>query len=163
MKDQNEFLKEMEQLQVPDISAPTHQKTVKMTIMNAERSATLGIWLIAIPCYFLLCVFIYYYYNVHANWFGAMFKLIISLEQNPYIDFIAPLVLVVLPVISIIINALAITNVKYQQYGTHQKKLRELSITIKIKFWNIVLILISVAILLVFINCAMTQNISIKY
>lgn len=122
MKDQNEFLKEMEQLQVPDISAPTHQKTVKMTIMNAERSATLGIWLIVIPCYFLLCVFIYYYYNVHANWFGAMFKLIISLEQNPYIDFIAPLVLVVLPVISIIINALAITNVKYQQYGTHQKK-----------------------------------------
>ena len=57
MKDQEEFLKRMENLKVPDVNPSQHQDMVKMAIMNAGRSAALGLWLVIVPCYFLLCVF----------------------------------------------------------------------------------------------------------
>ena len=162
MKEQDEFLKKMENLHVPDIDPQEHPKMVKMAIMNAERSAVLGIWLIVVPCYFLLCVFMYYFFHLHVGWFGSMFKLMESLEKTPYIDFLGPLILVVMPIVCIVINGLAITHVQIQKQGPQQSKVRELSITIKIKIWNILLILLSLAVVCTFIAYVMTENISIK-
>ena len=162
MKEKNQFLKQMENLQVPDVDPPKHPEMVKMAIMNAERSAALGVWLIVMPCYFLLCVFMYYFFHMHVGWFGAMFKLMESLEKTPYINFLGPLILVVLPLVCIIINALAITHVQVQKHSPEQHKVKEFSITIKIKIWNILLILLSLAVVCTFIAYVMTENISIK-
>lgn len=159
---EDEFLSQMENLQVPDVEPGGHQKIVKMTIMNAERSAVLGVWLIVLPCYFLMCVFMYYHFHLHISWFEAMFKLVISLNKTPHMDFMGPLVLVVLPVICIIINALSITHFSVQKNGPDHSKVKEVNITIKIKPLNILLILVSLAILCIFISFAMTENISIK-
>jgi len=161
MKEQNEFLKQMENLQVPDIS-PEHPEKVKMAIMNADRSAALGVWLIVVPSYFLLCVFMYYFFHIHTGWFGSMFKMMEGLERTPYIDFLGPIILVVLPIICIIINALAITHVQVKKQNPAQSGGREFSITIKVKLWNILLILISLAIVFTFIAYVMTENISIQ-
>lgn len=162
MSDNNEFLKQMENLQVPDIN-PVHQNKVKMAIMNAERSAALGVWLIIVPCYFFLCILMYCYSHASANWFGAMFSLLInSMDKTPNIDFLAPLILLVLPVICIIINVLAILHVQYLK-KPNQSRVSELNITIKLRLWNILLILISVLILLAMVSFAMTENISVKY
>jgi hypothetical protein len=162
MKDKDEFLKQMENLHVPDIDPQEHSKRIKMAIMNAERSAALGVWLIVVPCYFLLCVFMYYYFHIHTGWFGAMFTLMASLEKNPYIDFLGPLLLFVLPIVCIIINALAITHVQVQKPEPGKSKVREFTFTIKLKLWNILLILISVAIVCIFISYVMTENITFK-
>ncbi|HEY4324508.1 MAG TPA: hypothetical protein VGN20_10995 [Mucilaginibacter sp.] len=162
MKDKDEFLKKMENLQVPDINPSEHQNTVKMVIMNAERSAALGVWLVVVPCYFLLCVFMYHLFNVRVGWFGAMFKMMAGLEKTPYIDFLGPLILFVLPIVCIIINSLSIIHVQIQKHGQQQYKAKEFSITIKVKPWNIVLILISLAILFTFMAYVMTESISIK-
>ena len=162
MKDKDEFLKQMENLKVPDVNPAEHQKTVKMAIMNAERSAVLGVWLIVIPCYFLLCVFMYYYFHVHINWFTAMFTLLASMDKTPGAAFWGPLILVVLPIICIIINALAIIHVQAPHPGISQTKARERTITIKLKIWNILLILLSLAVVLVFINYVMVLNITVK-
>ncbi len=99
MKDKDEFLKEMENLQVPDINPNEHPRMVKMAIMNAERSAALGVWLIIVPCYFLLCVLMYYYFHGRIGWFGSMFTLVEWLGKSKGIDFLAPVVFLVLPVI----------------------------------------------------------------
>lgn len=163
MIEQDEFLKQMENLQVPGIDPPSHQQTVKMAIMNAERSATLGVWLIVVPCYFLFCVCMYYYFHVHISWFEAMFKLLSGLlADKPYMDILAPILLVVLPIICIIINALAIINVNVRKIVPGKIKVKEFSITVKVKLWNLVLILLSLAIVLTFIAYVMTENISIK-
>jgi hypothetical protein len=62
MKDKDKFLKEMEKLKVPNADpSAQHQNSVKMAILSASRSAKIGVWLIALPCYFLLSVFVYYY------------------------------------------------------------------------------------------------------
>ncbi|MFI5139644.1 MAG: hypothetical protein ACHQIM_17620 [Sphingobacteriales bacterium] len=163
MKDKDDFLKQMENLQVPDINPTEHPKMVKMAILNAERSAALGLWLIVVPCYFLFCVFMYYFSHIRVgtSWFAAMFKLMDSLEKTPGIAFLGPIILVVLPIICIIINALAITHVKVEQIDPQRSKRKEFNFTIKLKLWNILLILLSLAIVCVFIAYVMTENISV--
>lgn len=158
MKNKDEFLKQMESLQVPQVDPAKHQQMVKMAIMNAERSATLGVWLIVVPCYFLLCVCMYYYFHVHTSWFGAFFELIISLDKTPGFDYMAPLILFVLPIIAVVINCLAITHVQVNKAN----RVKEFTITIKIKFLNILLIIISLLIIGLFISFTMVQNISIS-
>jgi lantibiotic transport system permease protein len=162
MEDKEDFLKQMEDLKVPGVMPPSNQNAIKMAIMNAERSAALGVWLIVVPCYFLLCVFMYYNFHVHISWFQAMFTLISSLDKGPYIDFLAPVVLVVLPIICIVINSLSILHVQYEPAGQEHGKAKEFMITIKIKLWNILLILLSLAVVLTFVAYVMTENISIK-
>jgi hypothetical protein len=162
MKDQDEFLKQMENLEVPDVNPSQHQHMVKMAIMNAGRSAALGLWLVIVPCYFLLCVFIYYQFHLNANWFSAMFSTMVQLEKVPYIDYIGPLVLFILPMVCLIINLLSIIHVQVRQLDPDKRKVREINISIRLKLWNIVLILISLVIMMAFINFAMTENISIK-
>jgi hypothetical protein len=133
-----------------------------MAIMNAERSAALGVWLIVVPCYFLLCVFMYHLFNVRVGWFGAMFKMMASLEKTPYIDFLGPLILFVLPIICIIINVLAIIHVGVQRPLADDPQAKQISVTIKLKLWNIVLIFISLAVIFAFIAYVMPENISIR-
>jgi hypothetical protein len=162
MKNNNEFLKQMENLKVPDVNPSQHQDTVKMAIMNASRSAALGVWLIAVPCYFLLCVFMFYFFHARMGWFAAMFSLLSGLAKIPFIDFLGPIVLFVLPIVCIIINVLSILHVQVKNIDPERRKVKELNITIKVKLWNIVLILISLAIVFVFISYVMTESISIK-
>ena len=91
-----------------------------------------------------------------------MFKLAEGLDKTPGIDFMAPIVLVVLPIVCIIINALAITHVHYKKNASGKTGAKEFVISIKLKTWNILLILISLAIVFVFIAYTMTENISIR-
>ena len=161
MNDENEIINKMETLRVPVIK-PEHGLPVKMAIMNATRSAVLGVWLVAVPCYFLLCVFMYYYFHGSLGWFGSMFKLMEGLEKTPYIDIIGPILLFVLPLISILINSLAILHVAVIKISSNIFSIKEINITIKVKFWNIFLILLSLLIVFVFINYVFTQNITIK-
>ena len=163
MKADDEFLKKMENLNVPEVNPTGHPQMVKMAIMNAERSAALGVWLVAVPCYCLACVFMYYFFNRQGvSWFGAMFKLAEGLDKTPGIDFMAPIVLVVLPIVCIIINALAITHVRYEKHASGKAGAKEFEISIKLKTWNIVLILVSMAIVFTFIAYVMAENISIR-
>ena len=159
MKEKDEFLKQMENLKVPEVNPQEHPQLVKMAIMNAGRSAALGVWLIVVPCYFLFCVFMYYFSHIRVgtSWFAAMFTLMSSLDKTRYIDFLGPIIMVVLPIVCIIINALAITHVGLQKEG----KVRQFNITIKVRIWNIVLILLSLVIVGIFIAYVMTENISV--
>ncbi|MDR3696712.1 hypothetical protein [Mucilaginibacter sp.] len=159
MKEKDEFLKQMENLKVPEVNPQEHPQLVKMAIMNAGRSAALGVWLIVAPCYFLFCVFMYYFSHlrVGASWFAAMFTLMSSLDKTRYIDFLGPVIMVVLPIVCIIINALAITHVDLQKEG----RVQQLNITIKVKIWNILLVLLSLVIVGIFIAYVMTENISV--
>jgi hypothetical protein len=85
-----------------------------------------------------------------------------GLAKTPFIDILGPIVLFFLPVICIVINVLSILHVQVQHIDPNRRKVKELSITLKIKRWNILLILISLAIVFVFISYVMTESISIN-
>jgi hypothetical protein len=164
MKDKNEFLKQMENLKVPIIDPQQHPARVKMAIMNSARSAAIGVWFIVIPCCFLLCVCIYYFFyqGAHSNWFASMYATIARLGNIPYIDFLAPVLLFVLPIGATAINALAIIHVGYENHTANENKVKELIITIKLKRLNILLIIISLLIIGAFMGYVMTTSISIS-
>jgi len=162
MKDNDEFLKKMEDLQVPEINPTGHPKMVKMAILNAERSAALGVWLIVVPCYFLLCVFMYYFFHVRLSIFVSMFNLMSSLDKTPYIGFLSPLLLVGLPIVSVIINMLSIMNVQYRRLDPNMPGAKEINISIRLRFWNILLILVSLAIVCIFVCYAIAENITVR-
>lgn len=159
---EDEFLKQMENLQVPEVNPGSHQKIIKMAVLNASRSAALGVWLIIVPCYFLFCVFMYYFLHIKLSLFLSMFNLMDGLDKGPYMKFISPLFLVVLPIVSIVINTLSIVHVQFERLGPGQRRITAFSITVKLKIWNILLILLSLAIVLVFVAYVIAENIVIK-
>jgi len=161
MNDHDEFLKQMENLQVPNVN-PSHQNAIKMAIMNADRSVKLGVWLIIIPAFFFACVGVYYYSHGANNWFAAMFSLLMGLDWVPLSDYVIPVLIFVLPLACLIINVLGILHIQVQKVDEHRSRVKELSITIKIKPLNIILIAISILILCGVMGFVMTENISVS-
>lgn len=147
---EDEFLKQMETLQVPEVDPALHQQKVKMTIMNAERSAALSVWLLVLPVFLFL--FFLNPFNITAlnNW---MFGIVMNAAFNKSPGGWEPIIWnatiwYALPAASTIVNLLAILNIRYHQLKPTQGKVNELSVTIKLKWWNIILLTVSMALLI---------------
>ncbi|MFN0275924.1 MAG: hypothetical protein ACKVPJ_09280 [Chitinophagales bacterium] len=151
MKEQ-EFEKQMENLKTPQIDDIKHQQILKITLLNARKSSQVGILFIIIPCLFLLGVFIKYLLGIDFGLFTAIEDKMAIFDKTSSLKWIAPLLLVGLPLISIIINSLAVMHF----YLDSNK--RELIITIKYRLLNIILLLISMGIVAVFFLYAITDN-----
>ena len=148
-----EFEKQLEDLKTPETSDLKHQQLLKITILNAKKSSQIGIVFIIIPCLFLLGVFIKYKLGLDFKIFTAMEDLMVKLDKSFYLKWIAPLLLVGLPLISIVINSLAITHFYWD------KVKKQLLITIKYRLANIMLLVISIGIAGVFILYVIVENI----
>lgn len=148
MKSEQDFLKQMENLNIPHIDPVQHQEKVKISIMNAERSAVLGAWLMALPVYFIVVILIAAIFHSKAaeGWtFGLMMRSLYSGGRLlNYLTFM------LLPVICIIINLLAIVHVRIVRLG-NTRRYHELSITFKLRLWNVLLILLASILLILFI------------
>ena len=139
--DENEFLKKMENLKKPDVNADVSRRQIKLTIMNAKRSATWGLWFIAIPVFFLASVTLKYLF--HWTW-GVSDNLIewmANIDQHTATAWITPVLFILLPAICAWANFLAV------MHFTYDKTAKELLLTIKLKWLNIALALVSVAII----------------
>jgi len=106
-------------------------------------------------------VFMYYFSHIHLGWFTAMFKLMQGLEKTQFISFLGPIILVVLPIVCIVINFLAIVHVSVHKPYPENPKAREMKVTLMVKPVNILLILLSLAIVFVFLAYVMAENISV--
>ena len=151
MKEQ-EFEKQMENLKTPQVDDIRHQQILKITLLNAKKSSHLGIVFIIIPCLFLLGVFIKYLLGIDFGIFTSIEETMATLDKTPSLKWIAPLLLVGLPSISIIINSLAITHFYWDNHK------RELIITVKFRLLSIILLLISIAIVTIFFLYAITDR-----
>ena len=128
---------------------------VKLAIVNAQRSAVLGVWFTLIPCYFLFCAVMFYFFHLDYGVFGSIFALFSMLEKNT-MWLVGPVILVGLPLISIILNALAITHFSFDRAN------RMLRLNIKLRWFNIINLLLSIAIVRLFIGYAFALNIQVK-
>jgi hypothetical protein len=137
--EEKDFLQKMENLNKPDINADASRRQVRIAIMNAKKSATWGIWLLVIPFLFFLSFVVPQIFN----WDGGIFKTIAGWMHalDKVAQWTSPVILLLLPVIAAILNLLAILHFVYD------RATRELIVTIKMKWFNIILVLISVAIL----------------
>lgn len=137
---ENDFLKKMENLQKPEVNADASRRQVKLAVMNARKSAAWGVWFLVIPILFFACVAIkelfHWQWGVSDNFINWMARL----DRSASTGWLTPVLLVLLPAAGAIVNLLAIMHFVYD------KVTNELVVTIKMKWFNIVLAIISIAI-----------------
>ena len=139
--EKNDFIKKMEDLKKPEVIADASRRQLKLTIMNARKSARWGILFLVVPFVFFACVVIdkilpmdWAPVDNFANWVAMV-------DKQPATKWLTPLLFVVLPAIAAVVNLLAIMHFAYDKIA------KELLVSIKIKWFNIALAIISIAFL----------------
>lgn len=139
--EKNDFIKKMEDLKKPEVNADASRRQLKLTIVNARKSAWWGIWFLVIPAVFFACVIIQEL--MHWDWGPAdnFTTWMSEMDKQPPTKWLTPLLFVVLPAIGAVANLLAIMHFSYDKLA------KELLVAIKIKWLNIALAIISIAFL----------------
>src|SRR5436853_7254924 len=107
--EKEELEKKLENLERPDFPNEMHKEQLKLTLLNARRTAWWGTLFVIIPALFLLPVFLKYGLG-----FGFLFdpldKFIFAPIVHSDYKFIEPLLLFVIPLIALVINVIAVTH-----------------------------------------------------
>lgn len=129
----------MENLKKPEINADASRRQIRLTILNARKSAAWGIWFLVVPFLFLLSVTIKEFLgwdwgvaNTIEEWIGSM---------DRSARWTGPVLFLLLPKIALLLNLLAIVHFMYDKVS------KELIVTIKMKWFNIIIVLISIVIM----------------
>ena len=150
--EEKEFLNKMENLKKPEISSEASQRQIKLALLNTKRSAVWGSWFLIIPLFFFACVTIKYLF--HWNWGIAdnFIEWMARLDKQAGTGWISPVLFVLLPVIGAVVNLLAIMHFVYD------KLTKELIVTIKLKWLNIILAIISIGFVGIVLLYVITEN-----
>jgi lantibiotic transport system permease protein len=148
----DEFSKKLQKMHKPEIESPTHQVQLKITLLNAKRSAKIGLILVILPCLFLVAVLIKYFLHINLPSFSVLEEWMSKKDQNLIIKMLFPLLLIGGPLLALIFNLLAILHFNLD------KKANELIITLKFKWFNIIVSLICLLILFCFFLYALGEN-----
>ena len=147
-----EFSQKLEKIHKPQVESATHQRQLKITLLNAKRSARIGVALVIIPCLFLLAVLMKYFMHINLPSFSAIEDWMADKNHNVFIKLLIPLLLIGTPFIALIFNLLAILHFSFE------KKVNELIITVKLKWFNLIVSLICLLILFCFFLYAVGEN-----
>jgi hypothetical protein len=135
---ENNFENKMENLKTPDTDFVKHQEILKIGMMNARKSARIGIIFILIPVVLVVLAYIKISLLIKLNFFENLGQFISRFDHH----LIYPLIILGLPLLAIIVNLLAITHFYIN------KSNKELIITIRYQLKNLIVLIISVLILI---------------
>ena len=150
--DNDEFSQKLQKMHKPEINSPTHQVQLKITLLNTKRSARIGLLLVILPCLFLSAVLLKYFLHINLPSFSALEEWMAKKDHSVLIKVLFPLLLIGAPLLALILNLLSILHFSFD------KKLKELIITVKLKWFNIIVSLICLLILFCFFLYAVGEN-----
>ena len=134
----------LEMLPKPQPDLPASQKILKVALCSARRSSRIGFWLVLLPG---LVIFLFFLQNViHVDT-----GLIRFLEkQGPSLSTPVKAVLIFIflvgfPLIAVVINLLSLSYFQYDRVS------KEFTITLKIRWWNILITLVGAALAVFYI------------
>jgi len=147
-----DFLNKMENLKKPEVNAETSQRLIKIALLNAQRSAAWGIWFLVVPVFFFCSVTLKYV--LHSDWSiaGNFLDWMAAVDKSMSFPIVSVLLFVVLPAVGAVLNLLSILHFVYD------KAVRELIVTLKIKWVNIILAMISLSVIAVILLYAISEN-----
>jgi len=145
-----EFEQQLENIGVPEIKPSHRQQQLKLTILNAKKSATISLWLLIVPFIVL---------------FGGLMQSVFHIVLPPWSWLVkySPLmplwlrlaifvsVVIILPLIAVFINVLGILWFKYD------KAVHVLQIAVRMHRTNIIIIMIVGILGLLFIGHTITE------
>jgi hypothetical protein len=148
----DELEEKMRSMHKPDITSDSHQLRLKITLLNAKRSAGIGVFLVLVPCLFLAGIFLTRFLDIPFPSFSAVEEWMSKKDNSVWIKVLIPFLLAGGPLIALAFNLLAILHFEMS------KETRELIVTIKLKWFNIVISLTCLLILAIFFLYAVGEN-----
>jgi len=150
--EEKDFMNQMENLKKPEVRATASQKQIRLAILNSKKSASWGIWILAIPVFFFCCVAIKYLFGWNWGISDNFIEWTAKMDQQKGTAWLTPVVFVLLPGIAAIINLLAIMHFAYDRIRN------ELMVTIRLRWLNIILAGICIAVVAFVLFYAITEN-----
>ena len=147
----DDFEKKMEGLRTPKSETAPPQE-LRLAILSAQRSAAMGIWFVIVPCFFLMCVIMKYMFHVNLGIIDTFEEMISALDKNQGSGWIWPVMLMGLPIVSIVMNALAISHFKWEA------DTGSLIVSIRMKWLNLAVLIVSSTIVGIFLLYLVTEN-----
>ncbi|MEZ4905630.1 MAG: hypothetical protein R2822_29640 [Spirosomataceae bacterium] len=141
MENLDDFEKRLQNLKKPDLMTE-HQMYLKLPLLHARKSAAIGWWLVALPCFMLACVIMKEIFKADYAVIDTFFNTLSTFDRAHGWWF-SPLLFFIFPLMAAAMNLLALLNVIYD------KAHKELIITIKLRFWNLFLIVLGFALALI--------------
>ncbi len=134
-KQTEDHLKNIAKPSAPD---PNQKEILKLALLNARKSSAIGIVLVGLPAILIALSIIQNAFQIHAGIISRInqFMPSVPIQTRAVFFFIF---LVGSPLIAIALNILSIT------YFQYDKNRREFNITIKIRWWNIIITLVGAA------------------
>lgn len=149
---ENNFENKMENLNTPNADFVKHQKILKIGMMNAKKSARIGIIFILIPMLLIVLAYLKIKLLIHWDFFTKLQQFVSNQNQSSVLSWVSHIIFIGLPILAIIINLLAITHF----YVDKQNK--ELIITIRYRLRNLIVLLISAVLLVIVFMCVLLLN-----
>lgn len=137
----------------PKFEGIQHHHEFKAPILNSTKSAVAGFWLVLVPALFLALVTMKYYFFINLHFFDLMEEFMANLDKSAGLKWVSPILLMVAPIVALAVNTLAILHVALR------KENKELVLTIKLRWLNLVFIVISLAIVGTFLLYLISENI----
>ncbi|MEP6595511.1 MAG: hypothetical protein ABJA71_06170 [Ginsengibacter sp.] len=150
--EKDDLIKKLEHMQKPEIVSESHRVQLKLTLLNAKRSAKIGVFLIVIPCLFLIGIFLKYLLHINLTTFSSLLEWMSEKDKNPVLHILIPLILIGAPVVGFALNMLAILHVEWNKIPN------EIIITLKLKRRNLIIAFVCAVILVCFFIYAIGEN-----
>src|SRR5688572_29375759 len=150
--EEKDFLYKMENLKKPEINADASRRQIRLAIMNSKKSAAWGIWLLLIPLLFFKSFIIKEIFNWDLGIFNTISEWMSALDKAA--PWSSPIIFILLPGIAALVNMLAIMHFVYD------RTTREFIVSIKMKWLNIFLVMISAFILSVIAVFVVVDNVA---
>jgi lantibiotic transport system permease protein len=151
-----DFEKSMEGLKKPSLSHVQPPYEIKLAVVNSQRSAAIGIWFVIVPYFFLACMLLKYQLQVNLGLLDLITQAIERIDKNSATWWLQPLLLIILPVAGIVVNILSITHFFWD--ATHKL----ITVTIKIRWINLIVLFFSVLILTAFLLYLIGENFQMR-
>ena len=149
---ENNFEDKMENLSTPNTGFVKHQEILKIGMMNARKSARIGIVFILIPMVLIVIGYLKIRLLIQWDFFNRLYEFVSNQHQSGVFSWVSHIILIGLPLLAILINLLAITHF----YIDKQNK--ELIVTVRYRLKNLIILILSGALLVIVFICVLFLN-----
>jgi hypothetical protein len=135
----------LNRMQLPEPEKIMQPRELKIPLLSYRKSSKAGLWLLLLPLTFAFTLFLKTELGVQSGYVDVLRKFFSFIDNNVVLTYLIPLIFVGLPLVAMIINALAICH-----FHKNTKE-KELIVTVKYRPLNIAVFLISFALLVFFL------------
>src|ERR1700688_792125 len=111
--EKEDLINKLQNMHKPEMVSETHQVQLKITLLNARKSANFGIILAILPVVFLGFIFLKYMLHLSIPAFTLFENWMSEKDKNPLLKILIPLLLIGAPLLGLAINLLAILYVEW--------------------------------------------------